>query len=352
MSLLYRAVPGSGLDPVLIEMRRSLDPDLRAELDLLHGFSGRMLYYMEEPALAFEPLRAYRAGASIADLLGFLEALPAIRFVDMAIEATRRVHRDNGLEPLDPPVIGDREAWRVYLSPGQTTADLDRVIALIADAEALKAHTIGLMRGIWEGGYGDEFAQRQELLHEAAALASTTETRGAALAFGDLTGNRMPVSLAAGLGDVERIAFCPSWHLGSYVSYILSPPDLVVFFGAPQWLERMGRATDVRPTPAPARSQDPGALPPMDQDTLLEALRALGDPNRLHILDLLAEGELYAQEIVGRLGIAQSAVSRHLSLLERAGLVRVRPRGGMKYYAVDAVRLDQVATRLRNCGRR
>jgi DNA-binding transcriptional ArsR family regulator len=351
MSLLYRAVPGSGLDPVMIEMRRSLAPDLRAELDLLHGFSGRMLYYMEEPALAFEPLRADRIDASIADFLGFLGDLPAYRFVEMAISATRRVHRDTGLEPVDAPAPGDREGWRMYLAPGLTTADLDEAVGLIADPEALKRRTVALIGDVWAGGYGDEFARRQELMHEAAALASTTESRGAALAFGDLTGNRMPVSLAAGLGDVERIAFCPSWHLGTYVSYIHCPPDLIVYFGAPQWLERMGRQTEARPTAAASRPVA-GSGVVMDQETLLDALRALGDPNRLHILDLLAEGELYAQEIVGRLGIAQSAVSRHLSLLERSGLVRVRPRGGMKYYAVDQDRLDQVAERLRSCGRR
>jgi ArsR family transcriptional regulator len=89
----------------------------------------------------------------------------------------------------------------------------------------------------------------------------------------------------------------------------------------------------------------------MAQEPLLEALRALGDQNRLHILELLSEGELYAQEIVGRLGIAQSAVSRHLSLLERAGLVKVRPRGGMKYYAVEETQLKSVAGSLCRLGR-
>ena len=63
MSLLYRAVPGNGLDPWLIQLRRSLPPQIRAELDLLHGFSGRMLYYMEEPAMRFEPLRPDRLDA-------------------------------------------------------------------------------------------------------------------------------------------------------------------------------------------------------------------------------------------------------------------------------------------------
>jgi ArsR family transcriptional regulator len=82
-------------------------------------------------------------------------------------------------------------------------------------------------------------------------------------------------------------------------------------------------------------------------DDVLEMLRALGDANRLRIIDLLSSGQLYAQEIVGRLGIAQSAVSRHLSQLERAGLVQVEPRRGMKYYAIDRDRVESLAFTLR-----
>ena len=43
LSLLYRAVPGSELDPWLIATRRALLPALKETLDLLHGFSGRLL---------------------------------------------------------------------------------------------------------------------------------------------------------------------------------------------------------------------------------------------------------------------------------------------------------------------
>ena len=57
MSLLYRAVPGSGLDSWLVQTRRNLSWDLQEDLDLLHGFSGRLLYYMEEPIMRFEPLQ-------------------------------------------------------------------------------------------------------------------------------------------------------------------------------------------------------------------------------------------------------------------------------------------------------
>ncbi len=57
MSLLYRAVPGSGLDPWLVSTRRAMPGQLQHDLDLLHGFSGRLLYFMEEPIMRFDPLR-------------------------------------------------------------------------------------------------------------------------------------------------------------------------------------------------------------------------------------------------------------------------------------------------------
>jgi ArsR family transcriptional regulator len=56
----------------------------------------------------------------------------------------------------------------------------------------------------------------------------------------------------------------------------------------------------------------------LSEAALLELARAMADPTRLRILRFLADGERYAQEIVGHLGIAQSAVSRHLSQMERA----------------------------------
>jgi DNA-binding transcriptional ArsR family regulator len=273
------------------------------------------------------------------------------------VHALQRVHRDIGLEPMARPAADDIEGWRTFITPGQTTADMDEVLSLVFDPETLKRRTIALLEGVWEYGYRDEFESRYEVLAQAAQIAGRLGDRGAALAFSELTGNRMPSTLAAWLPEVERVAFCPSLHVGSFISYIFFPPDLVIFFNGTQYVDRaisLGLAPAVAAplpattTPAPLSN---GAAS-MAQEPLLEALRALGDQNRLHILELLSESELYAQEIVGRLGIAQSAVSRHLSLLERAGLVKVRPRGGMKYYAVDQDRLDSVATSLRCYGKK
>jgi DNA-binding transcriptional ArsR family regulator len=59
---------------------------------------------------------------------------------------------------------------------------------------------------------------------------------------------------------------------------------------------------------------------------------ALGDANRRAIVELLGEGERSVQEIADRLPISRPAVSRHLRLLKRAGLVVEKPIGTRRIY--------------------
>jgi DNA-binding transcriptional ArsR family regulator len=70
---------------------------------------------------------------------------------------------------------------------------------------------------------------------------------------------------------------------------------------------------------------------------------ALGDPNRRAIVELLGGGERSVQEIADLLPISRPAVSRHLRVLKRAGLVVERPLGTRRIYelhdeGVEAVR--------------
>jgi ArsR family transcriptional regulator len=353
LSLLYRAVPGSDLGPWLIEARQRLPEELRADLDLLHGFSGRLLYYVEEPVLRFSPLDRERVDAGADDLFAFFEGLPALDYLEMAAQALNRVQGDLGLS--EAVTVGDDEAaWRRALEPALTTAAVDEVLPLLGNPEQLKERTVSLFRGVWEEVYRGEHATQVPLLRDAARRAEQSSDRGFGLAFADLTGHRPPATLVGRLGEIDRVAFCPSAHLGSFVSYIVSPPDLIVYFGAPELLSRFagGEVPAAAGPEGTDRSRaERRAGGTLASNAMLEALRALADPTRLRVLELLGEDELYAQEIVGRLGIAQSAVSRHLSMLERAGLVTVRPRGGMKYYALDAERLETVAATLRSQGR-
>lgn len=64
--------------------------------------------------------------------------------------------------------------------------------------------------------------------------------------------------------------------------------------------------------------------------------KVLGDANRMRILELLRGGERCQCEIVPLLGQSQPTVSRHLRLLEEAGLIESRRDGNrMMYQATD-----------------
>ena len=68
---------------------------------------------------------------------------------------------------------------------------------------------------------------------------------------------------------------------------------------------------------------------------IVNALKLLGDDTRLRVLRLVAREPLNVSEITGILGLAQSGISRHLSLLRKAGLVEERREGVWTYYQLS-----------------
>lgn len=66
------------------------------------------------------------------------------------------------------------------------------------------------------------------------------------------------------------------------------------------------------------------------------ALKALGEPRRVEILRLLQGGPQAVGELASRVEVTQQAVSLHLAVLERAGLVEARKVGTRSVYAVRA----------------
>jgi DNA-binding transcriptional ArsR family regulator len=64
------------------------------------------------------------------------------------------------------------------------------------------------------------------------------------------------------------------------------------------------------------------------------ALKALGEPRRVQILELLRKGPRSVGEIADDVDVSQQAVSQHLAVLDRAGLVEARREGTRSLYAV------------------
>lgn len=73
---------------------------------------------------------------------------------------------------------------------------------------------------------------------------------------------------------------------------------------------------------------------PSDLSSLVAAVRAAGEPTRLRLLALLAEGEHSVKDLTEILGQSQPRVSRHLKLLADAGLVTRNAEGAWAYYGL------------------
>ncbi len=79
-----------------------------------------------------------------------------------------------------------------------------------------------------------------------------------------------------------------------------------------------------------------------ENDPADAVLRALADPHRRQILRLVRAGELAAGEIASHFDATQQAVSHHLQVLAKAGLLSERRDGVRRLYALDPQGLDPV----------
>ncbi len=84
-------------------------------------------------------------------------------------------------------------------------------------------------------------------------------------------------------------------------------------------------------------------------ERLVMALKALSDPRRLSIFDMLMEGVQCNCEIAERLGVSLSLVSYHLRILAEAGLVHSEPDAEdarWLYYSINQETLEQLKEEL------
>ena len=73
-----------------------------------------------------------------------------------------------------------------------------------------------------------------------------------------------------------------------------------------------------------------------------ELWSAIADPSRRRVLDLLvSHGDVSASWLASQVPFTRQAVSKHLAILEEAGLVSRRKQGREVLYRVDPARLDQ-----------
>jgi ArsR family transcriptional regulator len=81
-------------------------------------------------------------------------------------------------------------------------------------------------------------------------------------------------------------------------------------------------------------------------DELLLILKALADETRFHIITLLLRHDLCVGALAKRLNISEAAVSQHLQLLRKAGVVKGEKRGYYTHYGVNREALRDAAAKI------
>lgn len=87
---------------------------------------------------------------------------------------------------------------------------------------------------------------------------------------------------------------------------------------------------------------------PVKNDLLAKYFRALGDPTRLRVLELLSDGERSVGQLVSALALPQPKVSNHLACLRWCGFVTTRREHRTIHYRIADERVGEIVTLTRD----
>ena len=234
-------------------------------------------------------------------------------------------------------LLESREAYLAFLDAHTSSEPVDveleaEVYALLKAPTQMQELIVSHLRTMWERYLEPEWERALPLLQASVAVLRLLPLDGlsAREAVRVVTGHQLLGERETILGNARRIVFVPSVHKGAYLDTFTSG-DLL-------WLIFQARI--------PAGAADATeASAELARSSLLAQLNALTDDTRLRILALLRQhDELYAQEIISRLHITQSAASRHLRHLRAAGYLTERRQDNTKCYSLNR---DGVAEALR-----
>ena len=76
--------------------------------------------------------------------------------------------------------------------------------------------------------------------------------------------------------------------------------------------------------------------------SIQNTMRALSDPIRREILSMLKKGRMSAGEITDHFSVTAAAISRHLSVLKEADLIRDTREGKFIYYELNTSVLEEI----------
>jgi DNA-binding transcriptional ArsR family regulator len=308
-----------GVEGWPLELRREMAADLLAELDFMFdypagdpGVLGILcdnLFIHPEAWRDVEALFAYIE--NMPEGIGELDQAPGIQ--GLIYQATFRYPEDVDRSFYER--MPHREAIeRRMRSLGDQNADA--IMSWYDRPAELRERLVGLVRRFYEEHYRKEMARRLPALQRSAASHRAEPAADAEAVARRLTGRAKSCLEAGCAGPFERHIFVPSMDMGVYNSCAIVDGVHGLFY--PLEPELLGTPPDEA-----------------EETRLARIYRALSDEQRLRIVRMLRDREMYAQEIVERTGLHQSVVSRHLSFMKAVGLLNARKQNNMKFYSLN-----------------
>jgi len=318
-----------GVEDWPAQVRREMRPDLLDELDFLFS------YPKGDPGImgaVNDSLFAHRETWTDVDaLLRYVREMPAglgqppdgLGIQSLALYPLRWPRHVSETE-VDPAVAPrDRLAKAV----ADANLDVDAVLAVYDQPEELRQRVLALIQRFYNEHYRDELPRRLPCLERSVA-AHRNQPVGDINELIQLLTHRPISCLDEEPGAYTHHIFAPSLDMGPWVSCADTPPIHGLYY--------------------PCEARFVGALAEEGEETLRLArvYKALGDQQRLRILRLLRDGELYAQQIVERTGLHQSVISRHLEFMRVVGLLQARRQSNMKFYSLNPAMREELGKTL------
>jgi DNA-binding transcriptional ArsR family regulator len=295
------------------QARAALGADLRPDLRLFvreRGFIWGTTWLLED-----------RSGVTISEWLKLLAALPPASLVERMLTAPRAAR---AAAPLLREALRTRKeaALREFLAGFPADYDQARVREIVTSPPGEIQHR--LLR-LFRTFYGKVYQAGEA--HVANLLRTDAESKTAMLAV--FPPEDVIERATGGLAfspdaEIARVVLAPSYFFRPY-NIISEYPGVRLFV----YPVALGPGEGTSPT-----------------HELSRLYKALGDETRLRILQMLAEREMYLQEIANRLGVTHVTTIHHLAQLRAAQLVRVVDRGNLKYYQLRREAVQQAGARL------
>ncbi len=311
------------------QVRNEMEPELLAELDFLYSFPKGQPGVMG--ALG-DSLFAHReAWKDTTSLLSYVRALPA---------GTGEPEGDRGIQGLafyqactlfgadEEPAAGGSPRDALAQELKKAGIDVPAALAVYDRPEELRERMIRLIERSYEEHYRQDMARRLPCLERSVAAHRSRPVDDVHELARRLTGQGKSCLDDVCPGPYDALIFAPSLDMGPYVSCASIGRTHGLFYSCEE--EYIGEA--------PEETEG--------MRRLARIHKALSDEQRLRILRLLREGEMYAQEIVERTGLHQSAVSRHLGFMKAVGLLDGRRQGNMKFFTINPAVRDELSKTL------